>query len=125
MPIPGRYHRVFFWFRRDLRDCDNASLCHALKSSRKVFRAFIFDREILDELPSSTDRRVEFIWESISELRTALENLGGSLVVRHARSSEAIPWPAAKLKVNAVFASDDPVQHTRRCPEAASTPSCN
>ena len=35
----------FFWFRRDLRDYDNASLCHALKSARKVFRAFIFDRD--------------------------------------------------------------------------------
>lgn len=123
MPIPGRYDRALFWFRRDLRDYDNAGLCHALESSRKVFCAFIFDREILDELPSSADRRVEFIWESVNELRTALENLGGSLIVRHARLSEAIPRLASELKVNAVFTNDDPMQHTRRAPEAASTPS--
>jgi deoxyribodipyrimidine photo-lyase len=123
MPIPGRYDRALFWFRRDLRDYDSAGLCHALKSSRKVFCAFIFDREILDELPYSADRRVEIIWESINQLRIALENLGASLIVRRARSSGAIPRLAAELKVSAVFASDEPVQHTRRAPEAASTPS--
>jgi deoxyribodipyrimidine photo-lyase len=107
MPIPGRHVRALFCFRRDLRDYDNAGLCRALESSRKVFCAFIFDRENLDELPSSADRRVEIIWESIDELRTVLENLGDGLMVRHARSSEAIPRLAAELKVNAVFANDD------------------
>lgn len=123
MPIPGSCDRALFWFRRDLRDCGNACLCHALKSSRKVFCAFIFDREILDELPSSADRRVEFIWESVNELRTALENRGGSLIVRHVRSSEAIPQPAAELNVNTVFTSNAPVQHTSRAPVTATTPS--
>jgi deoxyribodipyrimidine photolyase len=107
MPIPGRYSRALFWFRRDLHDYDNAGLCHALESSREVFCAFIFDREILDELPSNADRRVEFIWGSIGELRTALEKLGGSLIVLRARSSEAVPRLAAELKMNAVFANDD------------------
>lgn len=64
MPIPGSCDRALFWFRRELRDYDNTSLYHALKSSRKVFCASIFDRKILDELPSSADRRVEFNWKS-------------------------------------------------------------
>jgi Deoxyribodipyrimidine photolyase len=82
-------------------------LGHALESWREVSCAFIFDREILDELPSRPDRRVEFIWESIGGPRTALEKLGGSLIVLHARSSEAVPRLAAELKVNAVFTNDD------------------
>ena len=40
------------WFRRDLRDFDHAALYHALKDTRAVFCAFIFDREILDALPT-------------------------------------------------------------------------
>jgi deoxyribodipyrimidine photo-lyase len=58
---------VLFWFRRDLRVADNAGLYHALnalESGGRVYCTFIFDRDILDKLPSKADRRVEFIWES-------------------------------------------------------------
>ena len=55
------------WFRRDLRVEDNAALHHALKSCCKVFCVFVFDRDILDLLPSA-DRRVEFIRESLVDL---------------------------------------------------------
>lgn len=40
------------WFRRDLRLTDHAALYHALKSARRVYCAFVFDRDILDALPS-------------------------------------------------------------------------
>src|SRR5689334_7749124 len=99
--------RALFWFRRDLRDCDNAGLFHALKSSRQVYCAFVFDREILDELPCKADRRVEFIWESVRELDAALRGFGGSLIVLHDRAVGAIPALAGKLKVGAVFANHD------------------
>ncbi|HRI59760.1 MAG TPA: deoxyribodipyrimidine photo-lyase, partial [Saprospiraceae bacterium] len=39
------------WFRRDLRLDDNAGLYHALKSKNPVLPLFIFDRNILDDLP--------------------------------------------------------------------------
>ena len=48
------------WFRRDLRHVDHAALYHALKSARKVWCVFVFDRTILDPLPRC-DRRVAFI----------------------------------------------------------------
>ena len=56
-------NNALFWFRRDLRATDNAGLYHALKNARRVYCVFVFDRAILDALPSKTDRRVEFIWE--------------------------------------------------------------
>ena len=46
------YNAVLVWFRRDLRDFDHAALHHALESARAVYAAFVFDREILDALPS-------------------------------------------------------------------------
>ena len=64
------------WFRRDLRNFEHAALHAALKAHRKVHCAFVFDREILDSLPRQ-DRRVEFIWESVRELKTSLETAGG------------------------------------------------
>ena len=101
------YDACLFWFRRDLRVDDNAGLYYALSSSRKVYCAFVFDREILDRLPVKADRRVEFIWESVRELQQALRSRGGDLVVVNGRASEAIPALAARLQVQAVFANGD------------------
>ena len=101
-----RYDKALVWFRRDLRSFDHAALHHALCASRQVFCAFIYDREILDELPRA-DRRVEFIHASIAELATDLERLGGALLVRHAPATTEIVALAQELGVDAVFANRD------------------
>lgn len=71
-----------FWFRRDLRLEDNAGLFHALKSGLKVLPLFIFDREILDQLPNRKDARVEFIHRAIADLHRQLSGMGSGLEVR-------------------------------------------
>ncbi len=101
------YDRSLFWFRRDLRDTDNAGLYHALASSRQVWCAFVFDREILDPLPARADRRVQFVRESLVELREALRRRGGDLLVLHGRARDEIPALAARLSAGAVFANED------------------
>jgi len=99
--------RALVWFRRDLRDFDHAALYHALRDAREVHCAFVFDREILDALPTRADRRVEFIRESLVELDAALRVKGGALIVRHGEAREAIPRLAAELRVDAVYANHD------------------
>jgi len=98
---------VLVWFRRDLRDCDHAALCEGLRRARHVYCAFVFDSEILEALPSRTDRRVEFIRESLVELDVALRQRGGGLIVRQAWASSEIPRLANELGVTAVFANRD------------------
>jgi deoxyribodipyrimidine photo-lyase len=95
------------WFRRDLRACDHAALHAALRGHRAVHCAFVFDTEILDALPSRADRRVDFIWRSLGELRSALTTLGGGLHVLHGRAREEVPRLAARLGVAAVYANRD------------------
>ena len=102
-----RYDRALVWFRRDLRAYDHAALYHAVKDSRAVHCVFVFDTEILDALLSRADRRVEFILESIIELRATLEQMGGGLIVRHARARDEIPRLAEELHVQAVYANHD------------------
>ena len=70
------------WFRRDLRTQDNPALAAALAQCAQVHCVFVFDREILDPLPR-TDRRVEFIRESLVELDASLRTLLEWLVVAH------------------------------------------
>jgi deoxyribodipyrimidine photo-lyase len=98
---------ALFWFRRDLRVDDNAGLYHALRSARRVHAVFVFDREILDALPARTDRRVEFIHQSVVELDQRLREAGGGLVVRQAPARSEIPRLARQLAVGAVYANED------------------
>ena len=102
---------VLVWFRRDLRDSDQAALSEALRRAQRVYCAFVFDREILDALRVDSnqpaDRRVEFIRESLLELDLALRRRGGGLIVRHALAASEIPRLARELGVAAVFANRD------------------
>jgi deoxyribodipyrimidine photo-lyase len=101
------YSHSLVWFRRDLRDYDHAALYHALKLSKAVYCAFVFDTEILDALKDKHDRRVEFIWESVKELKSVLQAKGGDLIVLHGNAREKIPELAKQLNVEAVFSNHD------------------
>ena len=108
-----KYPVGLMWFRRDLRAFDNAALHHALKSCQQVHCVFVFDREILDRLPTR-DRRVEFIWEAVNELNEQLAVLalqhkvkGAGLIVLHAVASDGLPLLCQQLKATAVFANHD------------------
>jgi deoxyribodipyrimidine photo-lyase len=103
----SQYHKSLVWFRRDLRDYDHAALYHALKSSSQVYCVFLFDTEILDQLKDKADRRVEFIWESVQELKAALRAKGGDLIVLHGAAKKEIPKLAKKLQVEAVYSNRD------------------
>jgi deoxyribodipyrimidine photo-lyase len=80
--VPRR-GRALAWFRRDLRLDDNAALGRALAQAERVFCCFVFDTGILDALESRADRRVDFIWQSVRELRENLRGQGGDLIVLH------------------------------------------
>ena len=58
---------TLFWFRRDLRWHDNHALYRALNASENVVPIFIFDENILDELPKD-DARLTFIHEILNNL---------------------------------------------------------
>ena len=98
------------WFRRDLRTDDNAALYQALKRCKTVHCVFVFDSEILDLLPRS-DRRVEFIHDSLVELDTSIRQLAkkenAGLIVQHAWATDAIPRLAQEFALQAVFANHD------------------
>lgn len=69
-----------FWFRRDLRLYDNTALHHALNSGLPVLPVFIFDTQILSELPVN-DARVNFIYDKLYEIDAQLKKMGSSVNV--------------------------------------------
>ena len=98
------------WFRRDLRLFDHAALHHALNNAanngQKVICVFIFDSTILAHLPEK-DRRVTFIWHSLVQLKTALQEHGSDLVVRHGDPVELIPQLAQEFSAAAIYTNHD------------------
>ena len=98
------------WFRRDLRLSDNAALYHAAQQCKTLYCAFIFDDSILAALPHS-DRRIEFICQSLSELDEAMRLCAGrtqaSLITRRGLPQDLIPALAQQLGAAAVFCNDD------------------
>ncbi len=95
-----------FWFRRDLRLEDNTGLDQALKSGFSVLPIFIFDDEILQELPPD-DARVTCIWESLRRLHTELVKLGSSLQVYRGRPLEVWKKVLKDWDVKGVYLNKD------------------
>lgn len=105
-------HRTttLFWFRRDLRIADNAGLYHALKENKDVLPIFIFDTVILDALDDKADRRVDFIHQTISQLKLDLESSGCSLLVLYGNPVELF----TTLQPKAVYTNHDYEPYARK-----------
>ena len=95
------------WFRRDLRIDDNAALFHALKSKHPILPVFIFDKNILDKLEDKSDKRVNFLFQTLSDLKKKLEILGSTLLIKHGTPSECWKEIIAEFNVDTVFANHD------------------
>ena len=93
------------WMRRDLRCDDHAALYHALRRYQRVYCAFVFDTDILDALPTRSDRRVAFIHASVQSLDQELRALaarsgapGGGLIGLDTvvGTAEDVVWPLSR-----------------------------
>lgn len=94
-----------FWFRRDLRLEDNHGLFEAL-SQGDVLPVFIFDPNILSELPKD-DARVTFIAQLLQKINTRLHQHGRSLAVFHADPETVFQQLASENQITAVYANRD------------------
>ncbi|HNP94527.1 MAG TPA: deoxyribodipyrimidine photo-lyase [Cyclobacteriaceae bacterium] len=101
---------TLFWLRRDLRLTDNAGLYHALKEKGNVLCVFIFDSHILDKLEDEDDRRVTFIYQSLTLLKNDLERHGSSLLVVHSTPEQFFTSVSPK----AVYTNHDYEPYARK-----------
>lgn len=103
-----------FWFRRDLRLEDNTGLYEALTSEHPVLPVFIFDPEILRELPRD-DARVCFIHRELSRMREELRGqYGASLAVFHGSPGEVFKKLLTRWEIKAVYTNRDYEPYARK-----------
>jgi deoxyribodipyrimidine photo-lyase len=104
---------VLHWFRRDLRLHDNAALFAALQSGEPVLPIFIFDQNILEELPKD-DARVTFIHRQLQQLHNQLRSVGSGLAVFHGNPIEVLERLTAEHHVSAVYTNHDYEPYARK-----------
>ncbi|PWI31568.1 deoxyribodipyrimidine photolyase [Flavobacteriaceae bacterium LYZ1037] len=96
-----------FWFRRDLRLVDNVGLYYSLKGEYPVLPIFIFDTEILDELPKD-DARVTFIYRTLQNLKRELqENHESDIALFEGKPLDIYNKLILKYHIHSVYTNHD------------------
>jgi deoxyribodipyrimidine photo-lyase len=96
----------FFWFRRDLRWKDNVGLAEALKGSKPVIPVFIFDEDILQELPED-DARVQFIHQRLEVLQEKFRSHQSGIIVRKGKPKEIWKDLLSSYDTEAIYTNGD------------------
>ncbi len=97
---------TLFWFRRDLRLEDNHAFFEALSNHKSVLPIFIFDNEILEQLPKD-DARVTFIYETLEALQERLQEKKRSLSVYYGNPIEVFAKLLKEQQIDAVYTNHD------------------
>ncbi len=94
------------WFRRDLRLDDNAALAHATGQDLPVKCIFIFDSQILEELPEN-DRRISLIKDQLQKLKKELQQYGSDLAVYYGKVTDVWQELLKDKALKAVYSNTD------------------
>lgn len=94
------------WLRRDLRLDDNTALDNALNTEIPVLALFIFDENIINELPED-DARVSFIHFKLFVINNELIKLKSSLLIRRGDPEEIWKDLIISYDINEVYINKD------------------
>ncbi|WP_298536899.1 deoxyribodipyrimidine photo-lyase [uncultured Algibacter sp.] len=103
-----------FWFRRDLRLEDNHGLFEALNGNNKVLPIFIFDSDILENLPKN-DARVTFIYRSLQKLNNRLKTEHNTAIsFYYGKPIDILKQLLKKHHIQVVYANHDYEPYARK-----------
>lgn len=102
------YTKSIFIFHRDLRLHDNTALREALKTSEVVIPCFIFDEaQISEKNKFRSLNALQFMIESLIDLRTQLQEKNGELYLFYGKTSEIVENIIEKENIDAIFSNKD------------------
>lgn len=102
-----------FWFRRDLRLDDNTGFLAALKAGVPVLPIFIFDQEIIEQLPKD-DARVSFIYSSLQKMQRQLQQQNASLATYYGTPTAVFQQLLEDYELQQVFVNGDYEPYARK-----------
>ena len=104
---------ALFWFRRDLRLYDQHGLYKALKHHKSVLLIFIFDPEILDNLPED-DARVDFIYNQLKTLNKTLEKYNTAIQTYYGKPLDIFQKLIKDINIQAIYTNHDYEPYARQ-----------
>ncbi|NPV40201.1 MAG: deoxyribodipyrimidine photo-lyase [Anaerolineae bacterium] len=109
---------VIWWIRRDLRLHDNPALAQALTGADCVIPVFVLDQRFK---PSFAQGRFSFLIQSLKALRTDLQTLGSSLVLREGDPVHELSRLIVECGASKIYAEADYSPFTRRRDKAVAS----
>ena len=98
---------ILVWFRNDLRIHDNEILLEATLKASKIVPVFCFDSRHYVETAYKTKKtgifRTQFLLESVADLKTSIQKLGGDLLITFGKPEEILPEICKKYSVDEVY----------------------
>ena len=104
--------RAVILFTRDLRVHDHAALSAAVEVASEIVPLFVLDDELRYEHGSLV--RQAFLLDSLADLRHALRQRGGDLVIRRGDSVEETVRLAHRVAATVVFVGADASTYAQR-----------
>jgi deoxyribodipyrimidine photo-lyase len=99
-------HTAIMLFTRDLRLRDNPALDGAVARAEAVVPLFVLDDRLVTG-PAAAPNRIRFLLESVADLRSALRERGGDLVLRRGDPVTEVMKLAGETGAQGVFCADD------------------
>ena len=104
---------TIFWFRRDLRLRDNTALNLAISKKLPVQPIFIFDDDILNELPND-DPRVCFIYKNLNHIDKSLKTHDSSMLCLRGKPVEIFKELIKTFEIDSVYVNKDYEPYARQ-----------
>ena len=101
------FEKGLFIFRRDLRLIDNVGLNQARKQCKKLYVCFIFTPEQVVNNEFKSNNAVQFMIESLDELRKQVREKGGELYTFYGKQDHIISQLIDELKIDGMFFNKD------------------
>lgn len=102
------YKNSLFIFRRDLRLIDNTGLNQTLAQSENVIPCFIFDpRQISNKNTYKNDNAIQFMIQSLQELKATLKKQHGNLYIFHGKAENIVETLIRGTTIDALFINRD------------------
>lgn len=99
--------KILVWFRNDLRLHDNEMLVEAIAKSDSILPVYVFDPRYVEQTAHETLKsgllRQKFLRESIADLRSSFQKLGGNLLVLEGRPEELLPELVERYDIAEVY----------------------
>ncbi len=95
------------WLRRDLRLEDNAALHFALQSGFPVLPLFIFDTSILAKLENKKDLRVQFLHQTLSNLKFGLNQMGADIIIEYGNPEVIWKELIERYDIQEIYVNED------------------